>query len=266
MLTTIEVKTFIEYFELINSFIDQNRCKYPLWYRGQSDSEKPPIPSILRDNYIKNEFEITREFRLKAPAFGDTPETSRLDQWLILMQHFGVPTRLLDWTESPLAGLFFAIEKYYFDKKIDTTPAIWIVNPIELNRLSDPSFSDFPNTWSPSPVYENFKIPFGTAGKEVDYGPTIFPIGFIPSSVHPRIPSQKSCFTIHGTDKRDFEKLLSETDMIKNSHFAKILLPSNKVRDFLNDLINLGITHSSIYPDFQGLGKELRIKFSYRKV
>jgi hypothetical protein len=262
MLTPIEVKTFSEYFELVNSFIERNRCKYPLWYRGQSDSQKPPIPSILRDNCVEHEFEITREFRLKAPAFGDTPETRRLDQWLILMQHFGAPTRLLDWTESPLAALFFAIQKFYFERNINSNPAIWILNPIELNRLTDPKFDDFPNTWTQSQFFENFKIPFGTAGKEVPYGPTIYPIAFIPSSVHARISSQKSCFSIHGTDKRDFEKILSETDMIKNGQFAKILIASDRVRDFLNDLINLGITFSSIYPDFEGLAKELRIKFS----
>jgi hypothetical protein len=262
MPTPIEIETFPEYFELVNSFIERNRCKYPLWYRGQSDSQKPPIPSILRDNYVKHEFEITREFRLKAPAFGDTPETRRLDQWLILMQHFGAPTRLLDWTESPLAALFFAIEKFYFDGNIDSIPAIWILNPIELNRLTDPKFDDFPNTWTPSPILENFKIPFGTAGKEVSYGPTIYPIAFMPSSVHARISSQKSCFTIHGKDPRDFEKLLLETDMLKSDHFAKVLITSDRVRDFLNDLKNLGITFSSIYPDFGGLAKELRIKFS----
>src|SRR5262249_20236958 len=61
------------------------------WFRGQADAHKPPIPSVFRGAY--DEFTMTSTFRLKSLAYGARIETSRLDQWLFLAQHYGLPTR-----------------------------------------------------------------------------------------------------------------------------------------------------------------------------
>ncbi|MDG4812640.1 FRG domain-containing protein [Hydrogenovibrio sp. 3SP14C1] len=89
-----------------------------LVFRGAADSEYDLKPSIGRttEKHAKNGIEtlerlIMDEFkRLAAAELDKTPETDW--EWLFLAQHYGLPTRLLDWSTNPLVALYFAIEQY----------------------------------------------------------------------------------------------------------------------------------------------------------
>lgn len=242
------------------------------WFRGQRDAGQLPIPSIFRRGYYEREATISATFRLRAPAFGNTPATERLDQWLFLMQHFGLPTRLLDWTESPLIALYFAVDAYFFvpAREIQTSAGVWVLNPIALNRLTFPDTSVFPNTWTEGPVLENFKLAFGTAGKdpqidphtkEVFYHqPTQYPVAVQPSFVHPRVASQRGCFTIHGRRPEDFESIAATQSSFGESSLLKYAIKPAAIKPIIATLFDLGISPASVFPDLDGLAQELKLR------
>src|SRR5262245_49355448 len=81
-----------------------------VWFRGHGNVAHTLLPSIARHaNGLAREEMLLKRFKQNAFPFTHRPPQEEWD-WLFLMQHFGVPTRLLDWTESPLVGLYFAVE------------------------------------------------------------------------------------------------------------------------------------------------------------
>ncbi len=238
------------------------------WFRGQADAGEPLLPGVFRGEY--DEFQMTSTFRLKALAFGATPDTDRLDQWLFLAQHFGLPTRLLDWTESPLFACFFAVSQWALSPKPEEAyksrnMGIWMLNPVELNRHSA-GLPAFPNTWKAIPGRENFRLAFESEKRAAelivteDMAPTKFPLAVQASAVDRRVVVQRSCFTIHGTDQRDFERLHDDEGLLAGN-FRKFSIPRNEAPALLEELANIGVSFSTIYPDFSGLAMELRSRF-----
>lgn len=108
---TFRITTLSEYVQIITlvTSVSQNYFDYDLIYRGISDKNWALIPSISRSNEnIFSEFRITEEFRTLKPQLFSNLE-SNFDV-LSVMQHYGLPTRLLDFTLNPLVALYFACE------------------------------------------------------------------------------------------------------------------------------------------------------------
>jgi hypothetical protein len=244
------------------------------WFRGQADAGESPRAAIFKADF--DECRMVTTFRLKAMAFGATLGPERLDQWLFLMQHHGLPTRLLDWTESPLLACFFAVaawansekpEEHYLDGE---NMAVWMIHPIQLNRLS--SFRDIPNTWVLGKTRDNFRMAFHPMDEreilsnlpvsdEHGLQPTEFPLAVHASAVDTRVVVQRSCFTLYGRREEDLETQLGPTELVSGGYFRKYLIPRSSAAQILKELDSMGISFSTVYPDLGGLAKELIFRF-----
>jgi hypothetical protein len=180
-----------------------------------------------------------------APAYVRTPNRDETDQWLFLMQHLRVPTRLLDWTEGALIALYFALEH--------ARPIVWMLNPDELNALSIEGAKvaprAFPLTWLTVPNnIGNINI---RGAWEQDRRGTALPVAIKPTYIHARMGAQKSCFTIQGVDK------LPLPEVVPESILAKFRIWPRAIPGLRKDMEMLGITHTSVYPEAEYLAKEI---------
>jgi hypothetical protein len=99
---------------------------------GHAQNEWKLVPSAHRRHPVL-ESQFAHHFRLRAPSLAaNCPEHKDYVSWLPLMQHYGLPTRLLDWTESLLVAAFFAIPS----KSTPSSAALWLLAPGTLNEQS----------------------------------------------------------------------------------------------------------------------------------
>jgi hypothetical protein len=198
------------------------------------------------------------------------------------MQHYGLPTRLLDWTESPLLACLFAVEEVLRHQKAgqrddtdtqgimarDVPPGdmgIWVIHPIALNELSGVKGFESVSR-AQCRTLENFKFAFGTAGGAQMKGlePTHLPLAVQARHLDRRMAGQQSCFTVHGSERRDFEVLLKDTSLVRDGFFRKYLLARRLAPGLLLELDQLGISYATLYPDLHGLSTQLKLRFRGR--
>jgi len=113
----------------------------PLWFRGQRSVRWDLRPRIYRREYKGAlESEIRLEFEGNGLQLATTNLSRTKWEWYFLMQHYGAPTRLLDWTGNPLVALYFAIadERESFESH---DAAVWAFDPWRWNRLNSDGLS-----------------------------------------------------------------------------------------------------------------------------
>lgn len=257
MAEPISINSLEEYIGYIREYINEWGEGAVAWFRGEPEVDTPLLPKVFRktlDGRSHNENQLLQMFRMKAPAFTKdaSPPRGNTDQWLFLAQHVGLPTRLLDWTESALVGLYFALKQ--------ENPVIWMLDPFRLNEISvtgkirndKPKEKTFPLTWfDPRGSIKNIGVENIKGAWELEYDGINLSVAVHPTYIHPRMSAQRSVFTVHGALKEPL------CDLVPDNILQKFIIKSISISSITKDLQILGVKEATAFPDLDGLSKEL---------
>lgn len=217
----------------------------PRWFRGQVDDSWTLRPSVFRDHgWLTNETDMIKRFRQYAASRMRYQPTGEWE-WVCLAQHHGVPTRLLDWSENPLVGLYFAIERDQSDRGI-VDGKLFSLNPDALNEAS-----------AGKPV----GVLLLGQDKELDeYLPSSTPtmrsgaLAVVAPQAFDRIVAQSGVFTItHRLDAEDLDK--SSPDAIE-----EFVIPQTAKEYLRIELERLNVTAATVYPDLEHIGTAIKLQ------
>jgi hypothetical protein len=221
-------------------------------------------PRIWRKEYKHaNEAEMRLEFESVGTPLALSGNVHDKWHWYFLMQHYGTPTRLLDWTTNPLVALYFAV-----CHDLDQDAAVWVVDPWRWNRahvknLFGPAVAGWEET---SKYLLDLEIAFDT---DRDENQTLkkWPIAIEPPHIDRRIAAQGSKFVLFGT-KKD----MTDSPAVnrprggsgKHAVLDKIIVP-RAAGDVLREQLNqIGVNERAMFPDLEGLGKHIAWEWKTR--
>ena len=254
-----EVDSVISYIKYIKEFYHSINPKKHLFFRGHSRISYELIPSVLRGNL--NEKDIILDFQQYAPQYNINFDfVYDCDKVLGYMQHYGIPTRLIDWSINPLVALYFACKESNDDVKEDGR--IFIFNPwkynSEITEYEEPEAhkinilarSLLSYNWNLEVIQEYLQKKFINVTSFLDNIDK--PFSFVSEYTNKRKISQQGCFTIHGANRGAFDKW----DEAKKS-ICYLTIKGKKKEEILEELNLLYVNEYSIFPDFEGMSKML---------
>lgn len=215
-----------------------------IWFRGHSNAKWKLIPSLLRKKKFKNS-EVNLINRFKQNAVFLSPDTGKTEwDWLFLMQHHRLPTRLLDWSENPLVGLYFAVNE---NNRKDG--CLWCLFPENLNQEAG---------WSHEKEHE---IPFFEERLEESHilnnylpskKPTkgAIPIAAIAPRSNDRLYAQMGVFTISNPSSIPIENISGKKPLAK-----KFIIPYSQKKLLNEELRNLRVTKLTLFPELDNVAE-----------
>ena len=131
-----KIASLSDYFSAISGIVSADET---FWFRGHARPELSLTPGALRFPKIEDRrraLELMSDFkRIAESKLRRIPATYDEFKWAQIAQHYGLPTRLLDWTESATTALYFACLEPASDA------IVFVLNPVELNKKGDISLS-----------------------------------------------------------------------------------------------------------------------------
>jgi len=230
-----------------------------LWYRGQPQAGFNLLPRIARSHLTpEDEILFLSKFKSLAipdvqflPSFPIPNGPAAYWHWLFQMQHYGVPTRLMDWSRDAFVALFFAITQSSDDAGHDA--AVWVLNPTMLNQAF--SFHSFVNPgYIPNVDEPVVDLYFGPNAQILDTTKAAAVIG--PMN-NPRIVAQRGTFTVFPRVAN--VKALNLFNDASN-YLLKICIASESIDLIKQQLTRYGITRYALFPDLCNIADEIKLE------
>lgn len=232
--------------------LDRHRSSYV--YRGMADTSFKMETSLRRNcKHLTRTLEptILKNFA-KYAVIEDPTVAQSVWRQMILGQHHGLPTRLLDWTHSALVGLHFAVTEENLEDMGAHDCMVWRIDIPELHSLLPANYQEIIKTEKA----EVFSVDMLTraasslAKYDEDMGDKAMVV-IEPPSINSRIVNQYAFFSIIPTDMTDVEDFLDKN----TQNTVKYVIDRDfrwRVRDFLDQL---NVSERIVYPGLDGLSK-----------
>jgi hypothetical protein len=247
-----------------------------LWFRGEAKDygETTLRPELYRpteegkllkpiSKLLSIENDLYEEFQRNAVEHADTTD----DDWdwdsYFLMQHHEGPTRLLDWSDGALMALHFALRNKRYD---DKDARVYVLEVYRLNeqlkqlpdvKIAQDAWKDYaakhPSYDLDEDLWEESYLPSDEedhAELNVPRPPLVLDFPHITR----RIAAQRSRFIVFGTEPNWISDEFKKTD----STIKMIVIPKEFRARIRQELRDCGVTESVIYPDMDGLGREMK--------
>ncbi|MGO9567894.1 MAG: FRG domain-containing protein [Desulfomonilaceae bacterium] len=212
------------------------------------------------------------------------PDDNNTLEWLALMQHYGTPTRLIDFTRSPYVACFFALEELAkkepcLTKKAGATEkqtkegevpdiedcAIWAVDARWLVQTSYRRIGKRlrkcteDKLWDSKIVAKNFDNMFVK-----NSNPLVLPV--VPSRSNPRLLTQQGLFLCPSLAESCFEQNIAsyQEDEDMDDHVHKIVIQGRIRTEVLSELRLMNISRASLFPGLDGYASSLAHELEYR--
>ena len=210
--------------------------------RGQS-GDYPLLPSALRrdmgsDNrrYPKRAIRnFLDQFKINSYQYMDNPwDVSNDVEWMLYAQHYGIPTKLMDFTTSHITSLLFAVEKS-FQNEDDKDAVVYFLNPNGLNLKFKQQSQIFNISGSNEIGIDGHDGPFALQGRRMNS----------------RVNAQNGLFVLFQDDDKPLEELVDDAIL------RKITINGSATKDILASLYSMGISFTHIYPELSSVAKDI---------
>ena len=235
------------------------------WFRGLGSDNYKLNPSLYRHPKITDETELHNLekkliTRFKERSIPYLPkQTESIWEIMFIMQHYGLPTRLLDWSENPLIALFFALSSNEPDKVTGdylNKSVIWVLSPKKWNETV---FNHV--TYSGAALSITDRLISSYDPLSIDNTPAM-PAAIWGLHNSPRIVAQRGTFILFGSKNSSMEDMLNSLSFPSDT-LVKFEIEPQNIKKILDEMIASGQADTSVYPGLDGLAKEMKRIFGF---